>query len=551
MKNQSLATALPENLAAHLTDGTPADVAALYASLPARAAAADFGIFDNNVVVIDTETTGLDRESDELMQIAAARVEGGRAVDWFVTFVNPGTFIPDDVMRLTGITETDLIGAPSPAEACAALVRFVGDATLVAHNAAFDRGQITKHAEAEILKDNLWIDTLDLARIALPRLQSFRLIDLAKAFGTAEGTHRADADVASTCELLRILLAAVDALPDDALCVIAGLADRDVWPTGEVFAHFARRHLAAKGKSFDAAENRLANEDFSLRYLRRERVRALPQRRPKVDAAVKEENAALSNAAKGSGPVAAAFAAAVEAARAAGAGFTEVPPLEFATSAEIRAAFAPDGLVGSLYDDYEVRSEQLEMALAVNKAFATSENLAVEAGTGVGKSMAYLVPALLAAKKSNITMGVATKTNALLDQLVFHELPALAAGMEARGEDPVTFAALKGIAHYPCLHKIDALVNRGIRVVENDDGEVQSSAPGVAALLTFVLQSGYDDADNLHFDPRLISRYDYTCGSSECLRRKCPYFGAGCFGHGARRAAENADVVVTNHALLF
>ena len=523
MKMQSPTSAAAGNLAASITDGTPADIVALYASLPERAAASDFGMFDNNLVVIDTETTGLTFDADDLMQIAAARVENGRIKDWFVTFVNPGIFIPDDIMRLTGITEADLIGAPTPEEACAALVRFVGDATLVAHNVAFDRGQITKHAEAERLRDNLWIDTLDLARIALPRLKSFRLADLTRAFGTLRGSHRADIDAEATCAILRILLAGVDALPDDALCAIAGLADRATWSTGEVFAYFARRHLEAKGKSFDMLENRLANGDFSLRRLRRERLRALPQRRPKVDAAVKDENAAVSG-----------------------------PPLAFATTGEIRAAFAPDGLVGSLYDDYELRDEQLQMSLAVNRAFAMSENLAVEAGTGVGKSMAYLVPALLAAKKSNITMGVATKTNALLDQLVFHELPALATGMEARGEEPVTFAALKGIAHYPCLRKIDALVNRGIKVVESEDGaDVQSSAPGIASLVTFVLQSGYDDADNLHFDPRLVSRYEYTCSSNECLRRKCPYFGAGCFGHGARKAAENVDIVVTNHALLF
>ena len=552
MKNQSPEPASARNLADYITDGTPADVAALYASLPARAAASDFGPFDSNLVVVDTETTGLTFDNDDLMQIAAARVEGGRVVDWFVTFVNPGKFIPDDVMRLTGISEADLIGAPTPEEACAALTAFVGDATLVAHNAAFDRGQLTKHLEAAALKENLWIDTLDLARIALPRLKSFRLLDLVRAFGTTPSAHRADADVAATCEVLRILLAGVDALPDDVLCVIAGLADTAEWPTREVFAYFARKHLTAAGKDFDEALNRMGNGDFSLRRLRRERLKALPQRRPKVDAAVKEENAAVFAAAKGTGPVAAAFAAAVNATRAAGEGMVEVPPLAFATTAEIDAAFAPDGLVGSLYSDYELRSEQLQMARAVNRAFATSENLAVEAGTGVGKSMAYLVPELMAAKKSNITMGVATKTNALLDQLVFHELPALAAGMAARGEEPVTYAALKGIAHYPCLRKIDVLVNRGAKVVEAADGEgLQTSAPGIASLVTFVLQSDYDDADNLHFDPRLVSRYEYTCSSNECLKRKCPYFGGSCFAHGARRAAENVDIVVTNHALLF
>ncbi len=187
----------------------------------------------------------------------------------------------------------------------------------------------------------------------------------------------------------------------------------------------------------------------------------------------------------------------------------------------------------------------------MNRACAKSFTLAVEAGTGVGKSMAYLVPLALTARANNITVGVATKTNALLDQLVFHELPALSSAFEEAGEAPLRYAALKGITHYPCLRKIDNLANRDVREMETASGEKQTSAAGVAQLLTFVTQSGYDDADTLRFDSRLIPRYDFTSDSSDCLKRKCPYFGAGCFGHGARRAAETADVVVTNHALLF
>mgnify|MGYP000065547385 CR=1 FL=1 len=78
--------------------------------------------------------------------------------------------------------------------------------------------------------------------------------------------------------------------------------------------------------------------------------------------------------------------------------------VSFATDAEISEAFSVEGLLGSLYEEYEPREEQREMALAVNRALATSRNLAVEAGTGVGKSMAYLVPLALAAQKNGITL---------------------------------------------------------------------------------------------------------------------------------------------------
>ena len=126
-----------------VTDGTPTDVVARYASLKTQALHADYGDLDRNIVVIDTETTGVSERKDELTQIAAARLECGEITEWFVTFVNPGKPIPDEISHLTNIFDTDVADAPTPVEACEQLVRFVGDATLVAHNAAFDRHFVT------------------------------------------------------------------------------------------------------------------------------------------------------------------------------------------------------------------------------------------------------------------------------------------------------------------------------------------------------------------------------------------------------------------------
>ena len=182
-----------DTLQSFISDGTSQAVRDRYASLPEIAATMDFGDLDHNVVVLDTETTGFSFNHDELTQIAAARMEQGEIVEWFITFVNPGKPIPEDVAHLTDIHDSDVADAPLPADALAKLVEFIGDAKVVAHNAEFDRTFTTRHPSGYPLLENTWIDSLDLARIALPRMKSHRLLDLVRAFGAPLSTHRADA----------------------------------------------------------------------------------------------------------------------------------------------------------------------------------------------------------------------------------------------------------------------------------------------------------------------------------------------------------------------
>ena len=556
-----------------ISDGTPEAIRARYASLPAAAAIGDYGDLDRNIVVLDTETTGFSFNHDELTQIAAARMENGKIVDWFITFVNPGKPIPEDVAHLTDIHDEDVASAPQPQEALADLVKFIGDAKIVAHNAEFDRTFTTRHPSGYPLLENTWIDSLDLARIALPRFKSHRLLDLVKAFGAPLSTHRADDDVASTCVVLRILLAAVDAMPTPLVREIACMATPEQWPTQVVFDYFATRKesstiLTANSMdkqsslySPDASDEK--NEDTSKESLFKGMV-ASPEQKKKIRFSLRSmRHDRISGVDLKPKTDADAIAA------------DPYRDLVFPSAYDIEEAFASQGLVGSLYEDFEPRAEQLAMAEEVRSAFSASENLMVEAGTGVGKSMAYLVPAALTARANNITVGVATKTNALLDQLVYHELPALAVALSADTspiegtpcavkDDPegcaslksatvlpsLTYAALKGFSHYPCLRKVERITSDGpsTKMVA---GKEQSQAPALAGLLSFIEQTEYDDMDSLKIDYRTLPRYTVTTTSHDCLRRKCPYFGNSCFVHGARRRAEAADIVVTNHSLLF
>ena len=134
-----------DTLQSFISDGTPDAVRTRYELLPDIAASADFGELDRDIVVLDTETTGFSYHHDELTQIAAARMEKGQIIDWFITFVNPGKPIPEDVARLTDIHDSDVADAPTPSEALADLVAFIGTSKVVAHNVDFD-GTFTRAA---------------------------------------------------------------------------------------------------------------------------------------------------------------------------------------------------------------------------------------------------------------------------------------------------------------------------------------------------------------------------------------------------------------------
>lgn len=483
----------------YISETTPKRIRHRYAQLKEIAATTHFGELDDDVVVIDTETTGVSFKNDELTQIAAARMKKGVITEWFVTFVNPGKHIPDDISHLTNIHDEDVADAPSPADAIAKLVEFVGGSDLVAHNAGFDKHFCTRHPEGESLSENAWFDSLDLARIAVPRLKSHRLIDLVKAFDAPLSTHRADADVAALCAVYRVLLAGVYAMPADLVAYIAQSTRQEEWPTVKVFQCIS---LLQGGSEYS----------FSLRMCRFNNVGTATDKQ-KIDA---DELAKNPN-----------------------------KRLEFPNDLEIEEAFSKNGIVGKLYPDYEERTEQVEMAKQVNNAFESSVNLVVEAGTGVGKSMAYLVPAMMTAKRNDITVGVATKTNALLDQLVNHELPLL-----AQNFNDLRFCSLKGFSHYPCLRMVERIMTIGPKMRMVFENEV-SQAPALAGLLSFIEQTDYDDIDSLKIDYHALPRYEITTNSHDCLRRKCPFYGTKCFVHGARLQAESSDIVVTNQTLLF
>lgn len=189
------------------------------------------------------------------------------------------------------------------------------------------------------------------------------------------------------------------------------------------------------------------------------------------------------------------------------------------------------------------RPGQHTMAHAVDAALRDSKHLVVQAGTGTGKSLAYLVPALL----YNSRVVVATATLNLQHQLVERDIPAM---LSAVGED-ATYAVLKGRANYACLHR----VREGTPDEQETLVDVPDSALGADVVR---LREWAEEQARVHgsgdreFAPshRQAAWRQVSVSARECLgAQKCPY-AAECFAEQARGAADEADLVVTNHALL-
>lgn len=472
-------------LSRFLVPGTDPDISAAYATFAERARTAVFG-FEDEVAFIDLETTGFDRFRDEIIEVAVVVMRGLDEVERYTTLVKPQRPIPKETTQLTGIDDEMVAGAPPIESVVGRLVEVVGKRDMVAHNARFDREFLEVVGAGPTRLRGRWIDSLALSRIALPRLRSHRLTDLAAAFAIEAGScHRACDDTDALVGVWRVLLTGLDAQPDAVLAeVVRVLGART--PIGGVIAH-----LSAARKPKGA---------FDLKSLRQERLRH-------------EKHEAMADAAE--------------------------LDLVCPSAEDILAEFSAGGTVGKMYAGYEQRGEQAQMAEAVLSAFGGSTHLAVEAGTGVGKSVAYLVPAARFSLANHVAVGVATKTNTLMDQLIYGELPALS---EALG-GCLRYVSLKGYEHYICLRKLQRMLD-----VDGADDELREA---LAMVVTWAAQSSWGDVDaiNLHW-PQGLKRA-LAASAADCTKKRCRYWPQLCYLHGQRRRATQAHIVVTNHALLF
>lgn len=205
----------------------------------------------------------------------------------------------------------------------------------------------------------------------------------------------------------------------------------------------------------------------------------------------------------------------------------------------IMAILGPGGTIARSLPGYEERPQQQRMALAAGDAFNENRLVLVEAGTGTGKSLAYLVPAILWARNNEERVVVSTNTINLQEQLIRKDIPFLqrATGLEFRA------VLVKGRSNYLCRRRLDAsALEPGL--FENDaSSELQE-------LQDWAAHTAEGSREELPFVPRKEVWEEVCCEADQCARVRCTHYQS-CFFHRARRLAAQADLLVVNHALLL
>ena len=446
-------------------------------------------------VIIDLETTGLDAQSDGIIEVAAITLEGNDILDEYASLVNPHQDIPEHIVNLTGITEEMVADAPSMFALRSRLRRVLGDNVLVGHNVDFDLNFL--RAESLAL-GNHRLDTMILASILVPDAPRYKLETLSQYLNLprpeAGQIHRALDDVEQTVELFLALQERALALDRGQLEEIVEAGRRLGWPE----TLFFEEALAQKA--------RVAFQGPQVPVKRSSGRRLAPlYHAPQLN---------------GRAPVAA----------------EEPDPIDIDM---VAGMIRPGGHFSRVFPGFEYRPQQVEMLETVATAFNEGQHVLVEAGTGTGKSVGYLLPAAFWANENGRRVVISTNTINLQDQLINKDIPQLQKLLPFE----VRAAVRKGRRNYLCTRLFQQMRHSG-----------PSSADEMVLFARILLWLPHTETGDLAeltlrtVGERLawsrLSGENASCTGDHCAQEHCPLYMA-------RRQAELAHLVVVNHSLLL
>lgn len=446
--------------------------------------------------VLDLETTGHGSE-DDILQVGLVIVSDElEIIDTFSSFVRPNIPIPAFITQLTGIDDTVVAEAPELNEVLVKLIPQLDDAVLVAHNVGFDAGFLNQALDRSGYHTfaGRRLDTIELLRILYPTITTYQLGAVSELFGIAHDQHhRADSDAMATALLFIETVKKLRKMPLLTLQRLSALID-----DGSDLSWFIKLtqqkmefHTVFESNEFDYFNQ------FALKA--REWTDEQPPR-------------------SGSG--------------------NEEPLKDVAFDsylADVKQRFEQK------FENYEEREAQAAMFQEVYSALNSNRHLLIEAGTGTGKSLGYLIPALYYSIQNGKKVVVSTHTINLQEQLRQRDLPLLEEVL------PFDFKAsiFKGRGNYLCLRKFEGKVNTKDLVSPIEDTVT------AAQMVVWLGETETGDQEELNFGNKGADFWSTVESDADsCLNRACPWFKR-CFYHRAKHEANIADVCITNHSMLF
>jgi DNA polymerase-3 subunit epsilon/ATP-dependent DNA helicase DinG len=445
----------------------------------------------NTYVVVDVETTGLDPKNDRIIEVAAITFRGNDILDEYSSLVNPHRPLPAFITQLTGITQAMVDEAPTMFTLRSQLRPKIGDHVLVGHNIDFDAGFL----QAERLgMGNHRLDTVTLASILFPDAGRFNLESLVHYLGLPNPnngqTHRALDDAEQTVELFLALREQAMQLQLSQIDELVEAGRRLGWPETLFFEDI----LAERVRS--------AFEGKDLRH--RGRLPRLFQPgsldgRPAVPA----------------------------------------KKVKMLDPELVAGMIQPGGNLSQLFDSFEYRPQQEEMLDAVVGAFNDGAHVMVEAGTGTGKSIAYLIPAAFWAIENGRRVVISTNTINLQDQLINKDVPELQKVLPFE----LRAAVRKGRRNYLCTRLFQQMRHSG-----PSNADEMALFARILLWLPTTLTGDLAELNLRTPGERLawsrLNGENASCTADHCAAEKCPL-------HIARRRAELAHLVIVNHSLLL
>ena len=372
---------------------------------------------------------------------------------------------------------------------------------MIGHNVRFDLGFLQK---AGILRYNDVIDTYELAAVLMPSAPRYNLGSLGQQLGVPVfNKHRALDDAKITQVVFTRLLERVFELPIDLLAEFVRLSeplDWDArWVFQQVLAARVKEQKPSSGKK-QAGGVKSGGVEFPFFQAERNRDKNPPLDQIEMDSVI---------------------------------------PLD---EEEVASILEYGGPFSQYFGSFEQRPEQVEMLRTVTEALSSSRHMMVEAGTGVGKSFAYLVPAALFAIQNNTRVVVSTNTINLQDQLIKKDIPDLRAALNL----DLRAAVLKGRSNYLCPRRLQYMRQR----FPSSENEMRV----LAKVLVWLMENQSGDRNEINLTGPAerevwarMSAEDDACGGETCVK----HTGGACPFYKARQAAITAHVLIVNHALLL